>query len=1074
MTKRRNIVPFGGQDTDGAAEAEDTIIESQAEAAPAADEWYEVDDARGRNLGWVVPALGGFALVAWTAFFIWARQGEILSAPTPGDGTVLLAQWSMPAVLVVALWMLAMRNSRVEATRFGDAAASLRAESRALEDRLSRVNSELSIAREFIIAQGRDLEALGRIASERLGDSARKLESLVGDNSERVDRLHTVSTAALENMEKLRNQLPVVTNATRDLTNNIGQAGQGADAQLERLYAGFARIGEAGEASTLKVDAMQARVNDVMDRFTRAADQLGQIAQDRFAALESESATLRERMDEQEIAALAAVRSRADELEALLETTRARLSETETFALRSLRDQLAEIDGAALDLSSRMRAGEETALSAWRDRVATLHADAGSLFEALENGSTEALDAAGARIAALSAEVSRLHGDLRRQSETLDAEIDERIAKCEDANRGLAERLTMLIAGLDSEIEARRVRGAQASRALVEELATSFATLDEGMGDRARRSEESARLITETIAEALARFDADVEARTLRGEQRSHALAARISSALASLDQQIEERAGRGEAAGKAMTDGVAHALRALDSEIETRSERGLQSASVMSENLRTALEALDSEIERRRLSSRQAARDLAVAYTDELAALDRNLAERREKHEVAGREMAERLQGLLATYDAEFEERRQRHLEASAALGRHAEAIAVRLGEYGDRMEAVSTQSRAAEDAIVNGLGNLSSKLQASREALDGTDKAILSLTDSSVRLLELIEASSRHTREALPGAMAEAEGRLEGVSTRIEGLRNLLGQAGERGDALGKAVDTTREATKEALAELDALHGTLQDRGSAHARQLADLRDTLSQARSDSEAMATAAEATLNGAIARLSDASREAVANIEGTSSDAVRAIADKLARESGIVVTRALQESTNDALEGLDATVGRATAAAKAAAAELHAQLGRVDEITSHLEARIHSAKRRAEEDIDEHFAKRVSQITESLNSTAIDIDKVLSAEVSDSAWQAYLRGERGIFTRRAVRLLDSGETRQIVDHYEREAEFREHVNRYIHDFEAMLRNLLATREGNSLAVTMLSSDMGKLYVALAQSIERLRR
>ena len=27
------------------------------------------------------------------------------------------------------------------------------------------------------------------------------------------------------------------------------------------------------------------------------------------------------------------------------------------------------------------------------------------------------------------------------------------------------------------------------------------------------------------------------------------------------------------------------------------------------------------------------------------------------------------------------------------------------------------------------------------------------------SVRLLELIEASSRHTREALPGAMAEAE---------------------------------------------------------------------------------------------------------------------------------------------------------------------------------------------------------------------------------------------------------------------------------------------------------------------------
>jgi hypothetical protein len=48
-----------------------------------------------------------------------------------------------------------------------------------------------------------------------------------------------------------------------------------------------------------------------------------------------------------------------------------------------------------------------------------------------------------------------------------------------------------------------------------------------------------------------------------------------------------------------------------------------------------------------------------------------------------------------------------------------------------------------------------------------------------------------------------------------------------------------------------------------------------------------------------------------------------------------------------------------------------------------------------------------------------------------------------------------------------------VNRYIHDFESMLRNVLATRDGQLLGVTLLSSDNGKLYVALAQAIERLR-
>ena len=58
-------------------------------------------------------------------------------------------------------------------------------------------------------------------------------------------------------------------------------------------------------------------------------------------------------------------------------------------------------------------------------------------------------------------------------------------------------------------------------------------------------------------------------------------------------------------------------------------------------------------------------------------------------------------------------------------------------------------------------------------------------------------------------------------------------------------------------------------------------------------------------------------------------------------------------------------------------------------------------------------------------------------------------------------------------FERDSDFREHVSRYIHDFEAILRQVLSTRDGHALGVTLLSSDMGKLYVALAQAIERLR-
>jgi hypothetical protein len=122
---------------------------------------------------------------------------------------------------------------------------------------------------------------------------------------------------------------------------------------------------------------------------------------------------------------------------------------------------------------------------------------------------------------------------------------------------------------------------------------------------------------------------------------------------------------------------------------------------------------------------------------------------------------------------------------------------------------------------------------------------------------------------------------------------------------------------------------------------------------------------------------------------------------------------------------------------------------------------------------EAFARRVSLLIDSMNSASIDVGKILSDEVDERAWDAYLKGNRGVFTRRAVRLLEGSETRSIRAHYESEIEFQQSVNRYVHDFEAMLRRVLAERDGGMIAVTLMSSDMGKLYAALAQVVDKRR-
>jgi hypothetical protein len=166
--------------------------------------------------------------------------------------------------------------------------------------------------------------------------------------------------------------------------------------------------------------------------------------------------------------------------------------------------------------------------------------------------------------------------------------------------------------------------------------------------------------------------------------------------------------------------------------------------------------------------------------------------------------------------------------------------------------------------------------------------------------------------------------------------------------------------------------------------------------------------------------------------------------------------------------------KASEAGIAASERLTRQLVTLTETTRSVEARIAEHQAAASATDEQSFARQVSLLIEALNSTAIDVAKIFSNQPTDAEWAAYLKGDRGVFTRRAVRLIETGDAKAIVARYNEDGEFRAQVNRYVHDFEAMLRRVLAVREGATMGVTLLSSDMGKLYVALAQAIERLRR
>jgi chromosome segregation ATPase len=857
MSKRQNLVAL-----DGGELAPDTQANAAPESSPPPvdelvleDEFHEEEweeERPRRNLGWIVPTLAVLLIAAWTGFFGWVHKEELLAGATPETWLAWIVDWSVPVLLVVALWLLAMRNSRREAARFGETARLLATESAALETRLSIVNRELSLARDFIASQSRDLESLGRIAAERLSTNADRLQDLIRDNGEQVNAIGSVSDTAVANMDKLRDQLPVISNAARDVTSQIGNAGNTAQSQLDELVSGFRRLNEFGTASERQVDGLRDKISETLEELGQRTDELEKASETRFEAMRARNEEFRLELEARETDSLASIRRRAEELGSELAQQSLESRQREDAILSALRKRLDELRFEGDALTSSVREGQEQAQTVWADAV-----------EGLQTRVSEALR-----------EISR---------------IDE------TAINKARERL-------------------------------------------------------EALSEAAEKTDAQI-----------------------------------GESA-----------------------------------------QAFDNEFSRRR------------AEQDEAEALGLARLERR-----------------ISEFDSKIVDKQQEHLAHVAGLAERGEALAQRFDELDRQMARLTAQGSDETTRLKEQTAVLAEKLSQSRAILEDGGAFLSHLTDDAVRLLEIIRSTSDHSEGKLSKSIEVAEARLSAFHAKAEELQQALGDAESKSASLSANLEQSAGNTRESLERVEAIDTHL-DNVTAKSRELAK------QAREE-----------LQSAITQLEQASSDIFGNVQSEQAEAVREIAERIGNSGSEAIERALQQGARSAIAELEEAARLADERGRATAIQLRDQLAKVNELAGNLEQRVAQARAKAEEQVDRDFTRRMAMITESLNSCAIDLSRAFDTEVSDTAWHSYLKGDRGIFTRRAVRLLNGHEVRGVCEIYEQDGDFREAVNRYIHDFEGMLRNVLSTRDGHSLAVTLLSSDIGKLYVAMAQSIERLR-
>ena len=762
MTTRSKIVGLTQHISDQSSH-DDVAAEAHATAGSLPDaadtanieDMYEFEQPQRSVLAFVVPTMLLLAFAGWTAFFALTYWPEAQSGLNNNRIVELIVRWAVPALLIAVSWLLVMRNSSREATRFGNVAASLRNESVLLSQRMRTVNEEISLAREFLSQNARDLESLGRQSSQKLLESAQVLTAALADSDQKAKTLETVSQSANTNLEQLRKHLPVVTSAAKDVTNQIGSAGNNAQMQIKSLIATLERVRDAGKSVRDYVDGVEVRADDMAVKLEQSL---------------SSSAKL--------------------------------------LDMRS---------AEALDRSAEMATLMDSATQAMSSGIAQASGDIGAILSVSQ-----------------------------------------------------------------------------------EQIQSSLTELRKALGD--------------------------VGSQTDQEEARIRAMIATISAHIHSSAQQI-------------------------------------------------------SEVDR-----------VATDQTSKLAF-------------------------------------------AVSALG--------------DSTRTVGS-------------------------ALTDNQLVTQQLIDQSHKLLESLGTANHEISETIPASMdvlslqlSDGVAQIKSALTNAESLEQLSGSMLEKLNGLEQIIATQRDSVDALMTQSDAHFAARHD-------QVDALGSSLRQTQSLLQEMSDEANGQLVTALLRVRESTRAAAESSRKILDDELAHISEQLTEQNRTALANALDAQVASMNAAVQEAIERNVELSEAATGLVVKQLAELGEMTTTLEGRIADSKNSFESVQDDSFARRMVLLTESLNSTAIDVTKILSNDITDTAWASYLKGDRGVFTRRAVRLIDSKEAKIIANHYGNDREFREHVNRYVHDFEGIMRLLLSTRDGNAIGVTLLSSDIGKLYVALAQAIERLRK
>jgi hypothetical protein len=637
-----------------------------------------------------------------------------------------------------------------------------------------------------------------------------------------------------------------------------------------------------------------------------------------------------------------------------------------------------------------------------------------------------------------------------------------------------AAALERTVASLAATLEENRLRLAEQAgqlNALGDSATARLSAVGRGLSEEIDQADVHARSLAEaagtaqnSLAVLLATMPkAQAEADALTSRIESAGLAA--SQQTAALDAQIVALAERGREA-EAVAGGAAQKLAAYIARMEATSETAGARLETVTGEMSAAVDAL---LGRTAAAVDESRKGIAAQGDAMLAMIGANQA----ALDAAARESAESLAERIDVIDVVIDRitgRLDQQRASSDGLVGDLQSALVGIDERLTRLHQQGVERTQMLAASISALGG---SADAMTQALAAGDAMAGRAIETTEALLLALDSAAREIDETLPAAVDRLDSRVLASKAVVVAAKPELLALVTAAESTHEAIEAIARVIADQRGDVDSLTGTLLETlatGRAKADAMGQMVD---EAADRANRFADEAAPRLIEMLMRVRDTATQAAEHAREVLGRVVPEAAEALEKSGAAALRRAVNAGVDTQIAQIATAAEAAVNAASNAATRLDEQLHAIDTLTAAVDTRIGQARAERETQEQESFARRASLLIEALNSASIDITRSFAPDVADSAWSAYLKGDRGVFTRRAVRLLADVEHREIADFYDKDEAFRDQVNRYIHDFESMLRTILAQGDGSPLGVTLLSSDMGKLYVALAQAIERLR-